>query len=158
MKNIGIYFDFSNLVDNPLLTILNPISCELYNWEIFSNDIHLIGNDGKLVNDLLFNNIHFIDGETFYSTIKNSDYYLIFAGFNAFPKDKTYEHVGKYDKFLNSNCEIVIDIYDSVYTTILCKNAILLEEIYKNAIKNNFSKVRYLTDDDIRSNPYAIYA
>ncbi|MDU4951555.1 MAG: DUF2691 family protein, partial [Clostridium sp.] len=127
MKNIGIYFDFSNLVDNPLLTILNPISCELYNWEIFSNDIHLIGNDGKLVNDLLFNNIHFIDGETFYSTIKNSDYYLIFAGFNAFPKDKTYEHVGKYDKFLNSNCEIVIDIYDSVYTTILCKNAILLE-------------------------------
>ncbi|MDY4949638.1 MAG: DUF2691 family protein [Clostridium cadaveris] len=158
MKNIGIYFDFSNLVDNPLLTILNPISCELYNWEIFSNDIHLIGNDGKLVNDLLFNNIHFIDGETFYSTIKNSDYYLIFAGFNAFPKDKTYEHVGKYDKFLNSNCEIVIDIYDSIYTTILCKNAILLEEIYKNAIKNNFSKVRYLTDDDIRSNPYAVYA
>ena len=158
MKNIGVYFDFSNLVDNPLLTILSPISYELYNWEIFSNDIHLIGNDGKLVNDLLFNNIHFIDGETFYSTIKNSDYYLIFAGFNAFPKDKTYEHVGKYDKFLNSNCEIVIDIYDSVYTTILCKNAILLEEIYKNAIKNNFSKVRYLTDDDIRSNPYAVYA
>lgn len=158
MKNIGIYFDFSNLVDNPLLTILNPISCELYNWEIFSNSIHLIDHNKNFTDDLLFDKMFFTDGETFYSTIKNSNYYLIFAGFNAFPKDKTYEHVGKYDKFLNSNCEIVIDIYDSVYTTILCKNAILLEEIYKNAIKNNFSKVRYLTDDDIRSNPYAVYA
>ena len=158
MKNIGVYFDFSNLVDNPLLTILSPISYELYNWEIFSNDIHLRNDDGSIIDEFLFENVSFTDGETFYSTIKNSDYYLIFAGFNAFPKDKPYEHIGEYDKFLNSNCEIVIDIYDSVYTTILCKNTTLLEEIYKNAIKNNFSKVRYLTDDDIRSNPYAVYA
>lgn len=34
-ENIGVYFDFSNLIGNPLLTILNPISYELYNLEIF---------------------------------------------------------------------------------------------------------------------------
>ncbi|SFF72500.1 hypothetical protein SAMN04487885_10841 [Clostridium cadaveris] len=34
-ENIGVYFDFSNLIGNPILTILNPISYELYNLEFF---------------------------------------------------------------------------------------------------------------------------
>jgi len=142
----GISFEIPNEYGRFLEDILKPFKVEDHNWWIGGEESYII-QDGKL--DALFTGlIECMEGETLRNVIKNNDYYLIFQDLKAFPKGSKPIDIRTYDDFLRSNCELALLIVDSSYTTIYCKNVELVEGLYSNARKQDYTNIEYITDEN----------
>uniref|UniRef100_UPI0015F71EA8 DUF2691 family protein n=1 Tax=Priestia aryabhattai TaxID=412384 RepID=UPI0015F71EA8 len=77
--------------------------------------------------------------------LENNVYYIIFADLKAYPKEKISE-IATYEEFIESNCELVLLVVDSCYTTIYCKDKEKLGLLYRNAQAYRFKDVQYVTE------------
>lgn len=143
----GISFEIPNEYGRFLEDILKPFKIDEHNWWIGGEESYITLEDGKL--DALFSGlIECMEGETLRNVIKNNDYYLIFQDLKAFPKGSKPIEIKTYDDFLRSNCELALLVVDSCYTTIYCKNVELVEALYSNAKKQDYTNIKYITDEN----------
>jgi hypothetical protein len=147
----GITFEIPNEHGKILGNILKTFNAEIFNWYIGGEESYFIQND--TLGDALFDQeIYGMDGRVLKELLENNEYYILFANFKAFPKEKEIINVQTYEEFLNSDCQLVLLVVDCVYATIYCKDQGKLEALCHNAIRNGYEDVEYIThENDFRT-------
>lgn len=147
----GVSFEIPNKYGRFLEDILKPFKVEEHNWWIGGEESYIVLN-GELVDPLFSGLIECLEGKVLRNVIRNNDYYLIFQDLKAFPRGSKPIEIKTFDDFLSSNCELVLLIIDSSYTTIYCKNVELVEELHANAKEQGYMNIEYITDvNDFRT-------
>jgi hypothetical protein len=143
----GISFKIPNKYGTFLADMLKPIDITKFNWRNQNEEAYIV-NDGQFDRALFPEVENDMDGSLLEKRIKDNQYYVIFADLKAFPKGEEVNNTETYEDFLNSNCELVLLVVDSVYTTIYCKDKEKLKLLYRNAIECSFEDVLYITDEN----------
>ncbi|MCA1032879.1 DUF2691 family protein [Bacillus timonensis] len=143
----GISFEIPNKYGTYLADMLKPIDITTFNWLNQNEEAYII-TDGQFDKALFSEVENDMDGSLLDKRIKDNQYYVIFADLKAFPKGKEVNNIKTYEDFLDSNCELVLLVVDSVYSTIYCKDKEKLKLLYKNAIECSFEDVQYITDEN----------
>ena len=143
----GIIFKIPNEYGKILGDLLKPFNIESFNWYIGGEESYFIQNDtlGKL---MFHEDIYGMDGRVLKELLENNEYYIIFANFKAFLREKDVIDVQTYEEFLNSDCQLVLLVVDCEYATVYCKDQGKLEALYHNAISNGYEDVQYITNEN----------
>ncbi|MCY8655693.1 DUF2691 family protein [Bacillus spizizenii] len=142
----GVSFQIPNEYGNYLWRILQPLEIANYMWQTSGESYVVV--DGELDNEELFNDYAIVEGTDFANRLKTNQYYTIFVELQAFPFGKTVNQVRTYEEFIDSDCELVLLIADNSYVSIYCKNKNAIEQLYFNALKNDFEEVQFITDEN----------
>ena len=141
----GISFEIPNEYGRFLWEVLTPIEITKFIWLSGGEESYLVEDD-ELGKPLFTDKGNWIDGLSLKELLKDNRYYLIFVDLKAYPKGKKPSVIETYRDFLNSDCEIVLLVVDSVYVTIYCKESEKLERLYDNAKIKGFENLQYITD------------
>ncbi|WP_312019237.1 DUF2691 family protein, partial [Bacillus cereus] len=76
--------------------------------------------------------------------LEGNPYYLIFAELKAFPGGMVTE-INTYEEYLESSCELVLLIADCLYVTLYCKDPVMLEPLFQQAVQCGWRIVDYVT-------------
>lgn len=140
----GISFLVPNQYDSILSKILNGISLEDYVWIIDEDEIILpINGDFK---DLF--ETHILKGQEFRKIIATNSYLVLFANIQGYFSLENHKDLETYQDFLNSTCQIIILICDTVYVEIYAKDRKVIEKLKFSAEYYGFEEVEYITDDN----------
>ncbi len=148
MKNVGVTFEVPNEYGNYLYEILEALPVKSYKWLIDNDEIHLLDNN-EFKNEFLFNEDRIISGENLYEISKSNTYYMVFVTLRAFLKNGTIKVVSKYKEFLESDCEIILAVYDCSYVMVWCKDRQLVSDIYTYAISREYKNIVYISEEDL---------
>ncbi|MFS0862116.1 DUF2691 family protein [Fredinandcohnia sp. 179-A 10B2 NHS] len=140
----GISFLIPNEWGNYLHKICNGIDITNYSWRIGDGEIIEDTDDHS---DLFKGYNREISGTELKSLIESKNYYTIFADLQAYPTGNI-SSIETYEEFIQSECEIIIIIIDSIYTAIYCKNAIIRKTLYQNALEAGFTNIEYISDEN----------
>lgn len=141
----GISFEIPNKYGSFLYEVLQPCKITEFIWHIGGEESYLVEDD-KLGEPLFTDKINWIKGLLLKEHLEDKKYYLIFVDLKAYSKGNYPADIETYEDFLNSDCELVLLVVDSVYITIYCKDKEKLERLYDNANKKGFNKLHYITD------------
>lgn len=142
----GITFEIPNAYGTYLLDILEPLSgLELF-WSIEEQEIYTVQDD-KLSDTLLFANNTTLENKSFWKTLKESEYYIIFSDLKAY-STSSIDVVNTYTDFLQSDCQLVLLIADGTIVTIYCKDPHSLETLYNQAVAKAFEDIEYITNEN----------
>lgn len=155
MKNMGVKFEIPNEYGNHLYDILKPLPVEYYQWLIDGDEIHLLKNN-KFTDEPLFNDNRIISGEKLYETSRNNNYYMIFLTLRAFLKDGDVKDIWKYKDFLESDCQIILSVYDCSYVMLWFKDIKLAVKMYEYADSKGYENVKYINEKDLEEGKYYI--
>lgn len=155
MRSIGVKFEIPNEYGNYLYDILKPLPVECYQWLVDNDEVHLL-KDNKFTNEFLFNDDRIISGEKLYESSRNNSYYMIFLNLRAFLKDGDVKAVSKYKDFLESDCQIIIAVYDCSYVMFWCKDIKLAVKMYEYANSKGYENVKYISEKDLEEGKYYI--
>lgn len=138
----GIQFKIPNKWGYMLKDILKNIDLADYDFEINDdNEIWMENNEQLFVEDI-------IDGEDFNKRISQNPYYIIFANIHIYKTGSKISKIKTYKEFLDSECEIIILIIDSMNVCIYAKDKEKLDKIELNVKKNEFENIEYITDEN----------
>ncbi|MFM9278173.1 DUF2691 family protein [Paenibacillus jiagnxiensis] len=142
----GISLEIPNEYGSFLGEILGPFDMAVFNWYTGGEESYLVKN-GEL-RELLPRMIEGMDGRLLKDILENNTYYLIFADLKAFPKGEIVTDLRTYEEFVNSDCQLVLLVVDSVYVTIYCKEEEKVDRLYYNAKIKGYDNVDYITDEN----------
>ena len=138
----GIQFKIPNKWGYMLKDILKNIDLADYDFEINDdNEIWMENNEQLFVEDIM-------DGEDFNKRISQNPYYIIFANIHIYKTGSKISKIKTYKEFLDSECEIIILIIDSMNVCIYAKDEEKLDKIELNVKKNEFENIEYITDEN----------
>lgn len=147
---IGIRFEIPNSWGNFLSTILDNIITKDYTWKIYDEEILIdLNNDEDLFKERIY------DDKNFRALILNSKYYLIMGNILAF-KTNNFKRIYNYNDFIESDCELLMVIVDTIFVDIYAKNSKTIEELKNNAINNKFKNINYIYNDNSPRNIFYI--
>ncbi|MCD1261412.1 DUF2691 family protein [Paenibacillus athensensis] len=143
----GISFEIPNEYGKWLFDVLKPFDCKDYNWLVGAGEEYKWQeNDLK---PLFADDVDILEGEDLLQIIDSEEpQYIIFADLKAFPIGKQISQIDKYEDFLESDCELILLIVDSTYTSIYCKDVEVLNLLYANAKMIKVDSLAYITDDN----------
>lgn len=81
-----------------------------------------------------FFNSNYLDGENSSMRIHN-DHYIVFLKLQAYFEKGRFNSIHTYDEFLESDCQLIILIYDCEFVELYLKDQDYIRKIYENAIK-----------------------
>ncbi|MEQ2441818.1 DUF2691 family protein [Solibaculum intestinale] len=140
----GMSFLVPNQYDSVLAKILEGILLEDYIWKIDEDEI-LLSRNGDF-KDLF--ETHILKGQEFRKTVDTNSYLVIFANIQGYFSLENHKDLETYQDFLNSTCQIVILICDTIYVEIYAKDRKIIEKIKFNAEYYGFEEVEYITDEN----------
>ncbi|WP_338777763.1 DUF2691 family protein [Metabacillus sp. FJAT-52054] len=147
----GISFEIPNEYGRFLMNALMSFEISEFVWTSGGEESYLVKGD-ELQEPLFPDEVSRMDGLLLRELLEENKYYLIFVNLQAFPKGESSLRVETYEEFVNSNCQLVLLVFDSVYVEIYCKDNIRLESLYQNAKLRCFNNLHYITDkNDIRT-------
>ena len=82
----------------------------------------------------------FYRGSDFKSALALS-HYIIFLKMQAYRSPVEYNNISTFDDFIDSNCELMILVYDCYNVEIYCKDYSVFSKIEKNIRLKNFDKI-----------------
>jgi hypothetical protein len=138
-----------------LADILEPIPYTEYDWLIGWDEVHLV-EDNEMSGGFLFEEERVIDGQRLYDKAISHRYYLVFLTLSAFSKSGDIGKIENYKGFIESDCEILITLYDCSYVFIWCKDNSTLSRIHDSAISNGFEDIKYICEDDLIAEKYRL--
>ncbi len=152
----GISFEIPNEYGQYLKEIFEKVPIDTYWWQVNYVDAFKITdefNAVQLKSPHLFPDDCFLEGKKLKHIINEPEYYVIFLAMGA-SKNKLDDivYMNSYNDFLESNFEILIDIYDNSYVLIYCKDDSLLKIFETNALKNNYENISFITDENDEGN------
>lgn len=142
----GISFELPNGYGSYLKDILQPINVQAFNWHIDNIEAYAASN-GSLSEDLFPHNGATLTGSELKEVIETGQAYLIFVELRTFRGPVT-SHPETYGEFAASDCQLVLLIVDTIYTTIYCKDHEMLHALYENARSFGFHDLEYLTEQN----------
>ncbi|MGN7403539.1 DUF2691 family protein [Cytobacillus praedii] len=143
----GISFELPNKYGSFLGEIVKSIEMTELHWRVEDVESYLVEKD-QLTDELFPKQLNGIAGLNLRDYLENHTYYLIFADLKAFPSGEILKNVETYEEFVNSTCQWVLLIVDSVYATIYCKEKEQIEWLYQNAESLGFKNIQYITDEN----------
>ncbi|MGP4041859.1 DUF2691 family protein [Gracilibacillus sp. D59] len=143
----GISFEIPNEYGSILGEVLKPLEVHKYIWRSGGEESYIVEDD-ELGEPLFTNEINCMDGLFLKELLEDNEYYLIFVDLKAYSKGKNQEDIETYEDFLNSDCELVLLVVDSIYATIYCKEREQLERLYDNAQIKGFDNLQYITENN----------
>lgn len=139
--NRGVRFRIQQTLSKPLYQILNCIDVQRFHWYNVLEQNEVFDNSR--------NNIYLYDcdysGESFLDNIRK-EHFVLFVKLQGYVDYNELLNINSYEEFRNSNCQLLLLIYDCEYVEIYSKNPIITDVLYKNAILNNFGEIEYITD------------
>jgi hypothetical protein len=135
-----------------LFDILDCIGIEKFYWLIDDDEIHTQSENP--MDAFLFKYCErFISGTELKKLVSEQDYLAIFVklqGYTCEKMDSAFNcyDVGAYEDFLKSNCDIVLLIADAAYCEFYAKDSHIIEAMYKNAKKRNWTEVELTTNEN----------
>ncbi|CAG7658299.1 DUF2691 family protein [Paenibacillus allorhizosphaerae] len=143
----GISFLIPNEYGKWLVNILKPIDFKKYNWSIGSGEEYKY-QDNDLIR-LFPDDVSILRGAELFKIIDTAEpQYIIFADLKAFPIGTNSFDINTYEDFLASDCELILLIVDSVYTSIYCKDLKTLSQLYANVATLKVDSLTYITDEN----------
>lgn len=139
----GLRFKIPNEYNFFINKITDGINKDTHIWRIFEDQV--FGENC----DFIFDSDIYI-GQEFNEIISKSPYYLAALNLQVFPCETNIQQVKNYNEFLNSNCELVFLMCDTIYVDIYSKSMKIIEIIRLNAQNNNFQEIEYITDENDR--------
>lgn len=115
----GMSFLVPNQYDSVLAKILEGILLEDYIWKIDEDEI-LLSRNGDF-KDLF--ETHILKGQEFRKTVDTNSYLVIFANIQGYFSLENHKDLEIYQDFLNSTCQIVFLICDTIYVEIYAKES-----------------------------------
>lgn len=146
MNKIGIRFTIPNKHGQFLKVILAELNLKDYFWNIDDDEIFLT-NNSYLFQENIYSN------DDFLKIVSAQDYYLVHACLQAWRTNQVTE-INNYLDFKNSKCEILILIVDCEDIDIYAKNSSIISTIKRTALKNKFTNIEDIYDDN---NPRNIF-
>ncbi len=140
----GISFSINN-EKKVLYQILKCIDIDKYYWYSIDEQNEVWTN--KMGNENVFFDKYYYDGKTFKNKIQ-SDCFVIFFKVQAYLKKCNFNNIHTLQEFLQSECQILLLIYDCSFVEIFAKNENILNDFYNNALNNSYTNVRYITDEN----------
>jgi len=139
----GVEFSVPQRTSNVLYDILECVNDKQFNWynTIGQDEIYL-----EHMGRLLFDK-DFYKGEDFYQLIQK-DHYVIFLKLQAYCKNGIFSEVHTYNEFEESDCQLLLLIYDSKWFEIYAKDKTLVQALYEKAASLGYSDIHYKTDDN----------
>lgn len=142
----GISFELPNDYGSFLKDILQPINVQAFEWHI-DNVEAFASRNGSHMTDLFPRNREQLTGSELKKVIETEQAYVIFAELRAFRGPVT-SHPATYEEFAASDCQLVLLIVDTIYTTIYCKDQQMLHALYENAHSFGFRDLEYLNEQN----------
>ncbi len=154
MENAGISFQIPNKYGKYLADILESIPFSKYKWLVDNDEIHLLKNN-EFTNQFLFKEEDkVIEGKELYRIAKDNDYYIVFVTLKGFLKDGIVKSVKTYKEFKDSDCQIILGIYDCSYVMIWCKEEQLVSKIYNYVTIKGYKDIKFICEDDLIKEKY----
>jgi len=153
MKYVGVIFEIPNEYGNYLSETLEPLPVSLYDWVIDNDEVHLVDN-GEFSNKFLFNENGMISGEKLYETSKNNTYYMVFVTLKGFLKGGHIKDISNYEEFLESDCQIILGVYDCSQVMFWCKNSSLISTMYVYAQSKGYENIKYINEKEVIEGKY----
>ena len=139
---IGIKFEIPNKYDSYLSKILKNIKLEDNIFRITEDDAFIPGC--KFLFDF-----DTYDGEELKKIISKPSYYVNFSNIQRYKKEEDIEEINYYSDFLKNKCTFLMLVIDSIFVEVYSKDISEIETIKKNAEENMFTKIKYITDDEV---------
>ncbi|BCK00512.1 DUF2691 family protein [Anaerocolumna chitinilytica] len=156
MKNMGLSFEIPNKYGTYLSEILNPLPYTEFQWLIEDDEIYKIINGEFLDEGLFHNTNNVITGNELYKIATSCSQYLIFVTLRAFNKKENIVPVGNYQEFLDSDCQIILGVYDCSYVMLWFKNTSLTSLMFNYIQKKGFNNLKYITEYELIKGKYRI--
>lgn len=138
---IGVSFSIANANSKKsLYQILHCVNIPKYFW-------YIVDSQSEVWNNYLGGNFfrnNYFNGYDFKNKLV-SEHYVIFLKLQAYVDNATFTDIKTYDDFLQSDCEILLLIYDCDFVEIYAKDKKLISVFYNNAINNCWESVKYIT-------------
>ncbi len=156
MKNMGLSFKIPNKYGTYLSEILNPLPYAEFQWLIDDDEIYKIINGEFLDEGLFHNTDNVITGNELYKIVTSCSQYLIFVTLRAFNKTENIIPVENYQEFLDSDCQIILGVYDSSHVMLWFKNISLTSMMFNYIQEKGFDNLKYITEDELIKGKYRI--
>ncbi|WP_379154074.1 DUF2691 family protein [Paenibacillus sp. sgz5001063] len=143
----GITFEIPNEHGRVLGEILKPFDVASFHWYNGGEEAYF-SRQNTLDEPLFLEQTFGMDGVLLKGILENNDYYIIFADLKAYPKDQKVIDVQTYEEYINSECQFVLLVVDSVYVAIYCKDQEKLLDMYLHANSQGYSSLKYITDEN----------
>ncbi len=154
--NIGIKFKILNEYGNYIKQILNNIDSANYIWKIAEDEVYVSGNN--INNGFLFpQEKEILTNTEFMNIISQESYYTVFVNIKLYEKEDEVS-INNYEDFLKSICILVLFITDNEFVEIYSKDENILKVIYENALENEFSDIKYITENDSKRKTFSAYS
>ncbi|MCM3630407.1 DUF2691 family protein [Paenibacillus glycanilyticus] len=144
----GIQLEIPNEWGRHLGEVLEPINISNFDWYIGGEEAYQKTGEGEF-EPLFQGEIYGMKGQELSEILKSSsEYYIIFANFKAYPQGESIQNVLTYEEFLNSQCQLVLLVFDSSYVALYCKDNNMIDDLYLNATRIGFKNVEYITNEN----------
>ena len=154
--NIGIKFKILYEYGNYIKQILNNIDSANYIWKIAEDEVYVSGNN--INNGFLFpQEKEILTNTEFMNIISQESYYTVFVNIKLYEKEDEVS-INNYEDFLKSICILVLFITDNEFVEIYSKDENILKVIYENALENEFSDIKYITENDSKRKTFSAYS
>lgn len=99
-----------------------------------------------------------MSGENFLSIVSDENFYAYLLEAFVFKTNfqADTEKISNYQDFLNSNCELALFIYDSVYVEIYCKDESVIEKI-RSKLSGMYDNIEYITDSNDSRTQFSVF-
>ena len=137
----GLSFNISQEKTDVLFQILKCIEHKEYCWYtvLEQNEVW----DGSYKND--FFKSYYYDKKTFFEHIK-SEHHIVFLKLQGYHNLNNAFNLHTYKEFCESDCQLMLLIYDCEYVEIFAKDLVVIDAIYSNALNNGFLEIEYITE------------
>ena len=99
-----------------------------------------------------------VSGEEFAHRIASSKYYLVECDIKAYPPgaESTRTYIKTYDEFIDSDCQIILHYYDTLFIRLFCKDEKVAEAVLDNCKEFGFDNVEVLTPEFMKTIKFSI--
>lgn len=145
--HIGIEFKIVNEHGNYLKQILEGISSPEYVWNVTEDEVYT--NDFNINNGFLFpQERDTLTNKEFIEIISQESYYTVSVNIKLYKKENDGIIINNYNDFLKSSCILTLNITDNIFVEIYSKDKQILDTIHMNALKNNFSDIKEIIEEN----------
>ena len=146
----GILFR-TNRADNILKTIFNNVNLRKFEWYNIpeQTESYEIPMHTTLLSQRCYS------GSDFSKCIAKK-HFIVFLKMQAYLETENFKEIIALDDFNKSKCRLILLIYDCEYVEVYAKDKNIIQSVYSNAIKNNFSDIKLLKDSGITRKTFCI--
>ena len=147
----GISFKVPQKNQNMLCEILSGIDISAYSWCCIKNQTEVWD---KVSEKELFDETNY-NGNDFLKCIQ-TPHYMIFLKLQAYYQTHNFYEIQSYENFIDSDCQIIVLVYDCEFVEIYAKDITVCNSIYKKASQSGYDDVSYITEDNDRRTKMSI--